>query len=137
MYADPLVLPTKASALTTASNLTFPAVERASDHSTYVLFDATSGYTFTVFMGHQYGKRQRHTIRMTAAGMDTDPLNASLKVPFSQSVYVVADVPQGGYVGGSTYATSLMVQQCGVIGNLLLAAGANPSFLSKNLAGET
>jgi predicted esterase len=69
--------------------------------------------------------------------MDTDPLNAALKVPYSQSVYVVADIPIGGYVGGATYATALMVQQLGLIGNLILKQAANPDFMTKNLAGET
>jgi len=137
MYADPLVLPTKASAITTASNLTFAAIERAPDHSTYQFIDPTAGVTYTLFMGHQYGKRQRHTVRFSASGMDTDPLNAALKVPYSQSVYVVADIPIGGYVGGATYATALMVQQLGLIGNLILKQAANPDFMTKNLAGET
>lgn len=47
-------------------------------------------------VSHAYGKRVRRTARLDYKVIDADVMDSSLNVPYSASVYMVADVPLVG-----------------------------------------
>lgn len=48
-------------------------------------------------VSHQYGKRNRRTIRLDHAKIAADPLVSSTSVKYSMSAYLVLDTPITGY----------------------------------------
>lgn len=48
-------------------------------------------------MSHQYGKRNRRTIRVEHSKIAPDPLISSTNVKYSMTAYMVVDVPVTGY----------------------------------------
>jgi len=48
-------------------------------------------------VGHTYGRRNRHRIRLHHSKYAADPLSPALNRPFDMSVNVVIDVPDAGY----------------------------------------
>lgn len=137
MFSDPLVMTRDYTTLTAnaGSNLSLPASERAADHSTYRGLDAALN-DHVVFIGHQYGRRTRITARYSVSGY-----SPSLGVPdtntiFTQSVYVVADVPPGGPIHSAGTETNIFRKQCVWVGSMLVAVAADPTFL-RAVNGET
>lgn len=139
MLADPLVVCQDYTTITqNAGNLvSFPCSERASDHSTY-------RYTDTLFQdhviktAHQYGKsRNRFTMRYDVAGLLPNTLAPAENVNFSQSVYVVMDVPFSGPVSPAANA-GLARKMCVTIGGFLVSVNSDPTFFARLvLLGET
>lgn len=53
--------------------------------------------TVKLGVSHSYGKRTRRVIRLDHTKIAADPLQASINVRLSASVYIVADLPAVGY----------------------------------------
>lgn len=48
-------------------------------------------------VSHQFGKRNRHLVRLDHAKVAADPFTTGLNVKYSMSVQLVVDVPPVGY----------------------------------------
>jgi len=79
-------------------------------------------------VSHQYGKRNRHLLRIDHSKIAPDPLISAQNVKHSMSFYVVADVPVTGY----TNAEAKQVID-GFIAQLNASSGA---LITKLLGGE-
>lgn len=53
--------------------------------------------TVKLSISHTYGSRTRRLIRLDHSKIAADPLQASINVRLSSSVYLVVDTPQTGY----------------------------------------
>lgn len=73
---------------TTSSN--FVAISRTDTSSTY-RYTIDSTHWIDLFVGHQYGKRNRFTMRFTEVELVPDPTNTELNIQKSTSYSVVAD----------------------------------------------
>lgn len=145
MFADPLTLTGDWTTITAdaSENVVFVATERAADHSLYRFHDESAdgrAVEWKLFLGHQYGRRNRFTARLTVDSVIPDILNSSLSSQFSQSVYVVADVPPTGpydpYFDGSPTLVNIK-NMMHVIGGLLISVDtADPAFF-RVINGET
>lgn len=91
MFADPLTLDTTTSVFTTSDSVALPAISRGVDSSSYAL-NAVRGSSerWEIFIGHQFGKRNRTTMRITVKDSVTDPVTGFV-TPVSNSYYVVSD----------------------------------------------
>ncbi len=101
-----------------------PRVSVGTDRSSYSKDDGTVKLTIS----HQYGKRNRRTVRVDAQKISADPLIPSNSIQSSMSVYIVADVPKTGY--------SIVEQKqiCdALVAYLSASSGAN---VTKVLGGE-
>jgi len=116
MFADPQSL----TIATVAQTL--PATERNGQTSVYKKDD--DAYRLTI--GHQYGRRNRFTVRLDAQKIAPDPLAASNNQIYTASVYLVLDKPPVGY-------TNAELKDMAVA----LSAWATSANLLKVLGGET
>lgn len=57
----------------------------------------TSDGKYKIDVSHQYGRRQRRTIRLTEKKISADPLIPSQNSVTSMSTYIVVDTPLNGY----------------------------------------
>jgi len=53
--------------------------------------------TVRLGVSHSYGKRNRRQVRIDHKKVAPDPLVPATNVPYSLSIYLVADVPRDGY----------------------------------------
>lgn len=144
MLADPLIVVGDWTTVTAdaGESLSLPASERAADHSTYKLVDVDSDgrpVTWTVFVGHQYGKRSRYTVRITVDTVLPDLLTPANNAKVSQSVYVVADVPNTGVFEPYSSAPSFpsfnkMMKQ---LGSFLISVDTADPIFRRVVDGET
>lgn len=116
MFADPQSITVNAVAQS------LPATERNGQSSVYKKDDDT--YRLTI--GHQYGKRNRFTVRVDAQKTAPDPLVASNNQVYTLSAYLVVDKPPVGYTNAE--ARDIAVA---------LSAWATSANLLKVLGGET
>lgn len=141
MFSDPLVVNTLWSTVTvdSAGNKSFAASSREANQSTYRYTDADlNDHVFKI--GHQYGRRNRFTVRYDMSGY-----TPSISVPdqnqrFSQSCYCVIDTEPGGPIYGTASVTNLIRQQLRGVGGFLISAGAatvDPIVMRLVLNGET
>lgn len=145
MLADPLTLTADWTTLTAdaGENVSFTASERASDHSTYKFVDQDSTgktVTWTLFNGHQYGRRNRFTSRMTVDTLMPDLLVPANNSKFSQSVYVVADLPPSGSFepyGGTPPNIESINLMMHLIGGLLVSVDTADPLFRRIINGET
>lgn len=79
-------------------------------------------------VSHQYGRRNRHLLRIDHSKIAPDPLISAQNIKYSMSFYVVADVPETGY----TVAEAKQVVD-GFIAQLNASSGA---LITKLLGGE-
>lgn len=79
-------------------------------------------------VNHQYGRRERHQIRLTKDSLVANPLISGQNVNQSMSVYVVIDVP----IGYDTAAAKKVVD--GFVSYLAATSGA---AVTKLLGGES
>jgi len=86
-YADPQSVTVNGSA---------SALARTSFGSNSGAFTKDDG-TVKLEVSHQYGKRTRRSARVTTSKIASDPLNATQNLRLSASVYIVVDVPVGGF----------------------------------------
>lgn len=89
---------------------------------------STADRTHRMSVAHQYGKRQRHTIRLDVDQLTANPLVTGQYLQGSESVYLVADLPNGFDV-----ATMKLIID-GFLANLQASSGAN---VTKLLGGES
>ncbi len=141
MLADPLVLRGDWTTITAdgGEDNSLAALERAGDHSTYGFGPSgTTQEAWRMFIGHQYGKRNRFTARLTVSGLVPDLLIDNNNSRFSQSCYVVFDCPSTGPVNPAAYTSiSLPNYMMKTIGGLLISVDtADPTF-ARVLLGET
>lgn len=80
-------------------------------------------------VGHTYGRRNRHRIRLHHSKVSADPISPAINRPFDMSMNVVIDVPDTGY-------TATEAKQ--VVDALLayLSAGSG-AVVTKLLGGES
>jgi hypothetical protein len=89
---------------------------------------ATADRTHRLTIAHQYGKRQRHQIRLDVDQVTANPLLSGAYVQGSESVYLVAD-----FANGFDVATMKAIID-GFLANLSATSGAN---ITKLLGGES
>lgn len=145
MFADPLTLTADWTTITAdaGENISFAASERAADHSTYRFADQDANgkpVTWTLFTGHQYARRNRFTARLTVDSLMPDLLVPANNSKFSQSVYVVADVPPSGpfepYEGTPPTLETICAMMHAIGGLLISVDTADPLF-RRIINGET
>lgn len=142
MFSDPFTLNRRYSALTVdaAGDIVLAASERAADHSSYRAVDVDLN-DHLLFIGHQYGsRRNRFTARYTISGFTPSLLAPDQNSTFTQSVYVVADVPPSGPVQNTSTLSNIFRNQLKGIGSFLVIAGAatvDPLFARAITSGET
>lgn len=89
---------------------------------------ATSDRAHRMLVTHNYGKRQRHTVRLEVDSLTANPLLSGSYVAGSMSVYLTVDVPNGY----STTDAKAVVD--GFLANLSASTGAN---ITKLIGGES
>jgi len=83
-----------------------------------------------VTISHQYGTRNRRTVRLTHRKIAADPLVAAQNLEYSMTTYVVMDVPKVGY----TVAEAKYVVDA--LSNYLLAGAGSANTTTRVLGGE-
>lgn len=144
MLADPLVVVGDWSTITADSgeNVSLPASERAADHSTYKFVETDEDgrpITWTVFVGHQYGKRNRYTVRVTVDSVLPDLLSPEKNARVSQAVYVVADVPLTGVFEPYSEAPAIATinKMMHMLGSFLVSVDTAVPVFRRVIDGET
>lgn len=89
---------------------------------------ATSDRAHRMVVTHNYGRRQRHTVRFEVDSLTANPLITGQYVQGSMSCYLVADLPNG-----YDTATAKAVID-GFLANLTASTGAN---VTKLIGGES
>ena len=89
---------------------------------------ATSDRTHRMSVVHNYGRRQRHTIRLEVDTITASPLITGQNVVNSMSVYLVADLPNGY----DTTTAKAVID--GFLASLAAGTGAN---VTKLVGGES
>ncbi len=89
---------------------------------------ATSDRTHRMSVVHNYGRRQRHTIRLEVDTITASPLITGQNVVNSMSVYLVADLPNGY----DTTTAKAVID--GFLASLSASTGAN---VTKLVGGES
>lgn len=89
---------------------------------------ATSDRTHRMSVAHNYGRRQRHTIRLEVDSITANPLVAGQNVVNSMSTYLVVDLP----VGYDTTTAKAVID--GFLASLSATSGAN---VTKLIGGES
>jgi hypothetical protein len=79
-------------------------------------------------VSHQYGKRNRHLVRLDHSKIAADPFQGTVNAKYSMAAYVVFDVPPVGY----TVAEAKQVID-GLFAQLNASSGA---LITKVLGGE-
>lgn len=79
-------------------------------------------------IAHQYGRRQRRTLRLEHAKIAPDPLVSAQNVKYSMSTYIVCDTPVTGY-------TVLEAKQV-IEGLTSFLAASSGASITKLLGGE-
>lgn len=75
--------------------LTLPRIGQSMNQGAFLLNG--TGTETKLSVSHTYGKRARHLIRLDHTFTAADPLNPTTNLPYTASVYAVADVPLFGY----------------------------------------
>jgi hypothetical protein len=89
---------------------------------------ASNDGTVKLSVSHQYGKRNRHLLRVDHSKIAPDPLISSQNIVHSMSFYVVADVPPTGY----TVTEAKQV----IDGFVSLLNASSGALITKILGGE-
>jgi hypothetical protein len=118
LYADPQTITINGSA---------KSLTKTTSNDTGSKF-ATSDRAHRMSVSHQYGKRQRHQIRLEVDQLLANPLITGQYVQSGVSVYLVADLPNGFDVAQMKFIID------GFLANLTASSGAN---VTKLLGGES
>jgi len=134
MLADPLILESVNALGATAysaghSTWSFVCTGRGPTSSTY-RYSVSSSHYIDIFVGHQYGKRNRFTIRLTETELVTDPIDSTKNSVKTSTAYVVVD---RSLLGAGTNETK-MLQSLAYVCNTFSDA---PSLVSLILGGQT
>lgn len=118
MYSDPQTVTVSGSAKT---------LNRTGSTATGGEF-ATADRAYQMSIGHSYGRRTRHVIKLKSDSLVANPLVAGQNINQSMTVAVTIDVPAGYDVAAAKAATDAL------LANLSAASGAN---ITKLLGGES
>lgn len=104
--------------------ISLPRVSTGTNASVYSSNDSMTKLT----VSHQSGKRNRHVVRLDTRKVAADPLNTAINLEYSESCYLVIDVPRVGYT----------VAQTKLDVDALLAAlsASSGALITKVLGGE-
>jgi hypothetical protein len=130
MLPDPVIVDISSSVYTSSDPKSFVCIERAADHSLYRYPVFVTGEDVDLFVGHQFGKRNRVTMRFTASKIVADPLVSGRSSLLSNSYYIVADEHPSFVSGSKGFLLNGLASL--ILGN----DGANPVF-TRVIAGET
>jgi hypothetical protein len=135
MLADPLVLYSAIDRTAaqlhagTDSTISLVCTGRSPTSSTY-RYEFSSSHFIEVFVGHQYGKRNRYTVRVTESELVTDPIDSSKNSVRTESAYFVVD---RSLLGASTSSVSLQT----MLGVFLLKPSDVANAAAAVLQGQT
>lgn len=118
MYSDPQTVTVSGSAKT---------LNRTGSTATGGEF-ATSDRAYQLSVGHTYGRRTRHVIKLKADSLVANPLVSGQNINQSMTVAVTVDVPTGYDVASAKAVVDAL------LANLSAATGAN---ITKLLGGES
>lgn len=104
--------------------ISLPRVSTGASASVYSSNDSMT----KVSVSHQNGKRNRHVVRLDTRKVSADPLNTALNLEYSESVYLVIDVPRVGYTVAQT--------KLDVDGFLAMLTAGSGALITKMLGGE-
>lgn len=104
---------------------TLPRVETGKRDASYESADGT----VIVKASHEYGKRDRHLLRIDHSKMSPNPFQTSETLRVGMSTYVVFDLPELGYT-----ATEALAIWTGF--RTMFSAGSD-AILTKLLGGES
>lgn len=108
-----------------AITTSLPRTSTGPNSSVYTSNDGLIKETFS----HQYGKRNRHLMRVDHSKIAADPFQSTLNAKYSMATYLVVDVPPVGY----TVAEAKLVVD-GLIAELSASSGA---LITKLIGGES
>jgi hypothetical protein len=140
MFADPLTITGDWSTITAdaGENQVFQAIERAADHSLYGQNDGSPSEYWRLYIGHQFGRRNRYTVRLTVNGLTPDLLIDGNNSQYTQSCFVVFDSPSVGPINPSGYSgISLPNYMMKLIGGFLVSVDTADPLFKRVLNGET
>lgn len=137
MFADPNgLIVTFATGLTDAvaygAGYTFvnaPATGRSPTSSTYRYAYSSTNF-IDVFIGHQEGKRNRYTVRLTETELVPDPVDSTKNVQKTTTYYVVCD---RSHLGDATHARTMT----NTLASWLMKTNDGSPKFDRVLAGET
>lgn len=118
-FTDPLSITINAVALT------LPKVSTQGDDTSY----QTSDGLVVVKASHDYGKRNRHLLRIDHSKLTSDPFKPADNVKVGMSFYSVFDMPTAGY----TATEALQVYQ----GFKTWFTASSDAVITKLLGGES
>lgn len=104
--------------------ISLPRVSTGVNTSTYQSNDSNTKLSAS----HQYGKRNRHVIRLDTRKVAADPLNSAANLEYSESCYLVIDVPRVGYTVAQT--------KMDIDGFLAALTASSGALVTKLLGGE-
>lgn len=93
-FADPQTI--------TISAVTSP-LPRTSTEGDEVVYQSSDGL-IQMLASHDYGKRNRHLLRVNHSKLTSDPFIPTENVKVSMSCYIVFDVPPAGYTAAEALA---------------------------------
>jgi hypothetical protein len=133
MLDDPLVLISHVGAATTDISaddfFSMVCTGRGPTSSTY-RYDISATHWIEAFIGHQYGRRNRYTARLTESEVVADPIDSTKNSILTESVYVVCDRALTG-------ATSNQTKMLTSLAMFLLAGTDFSAPFVRVLGGET
>jgi len=134
MFPDPnpvtFVLATStATIFAGATNQDFVCTGRGPTSSTY-RYTISDSHFIDMTIGHQYGKRNRYTVRFTESELVADPINPSVNSLKTSTAYVVVD---RSLLGAGTNQTKLL----NALGVFLLTTTTEDASMVAVLNGET
>jgi hypothetical protein len=137
MFADPLSLQDVAATAidssafygTGAQYLSFVCTGRSPTNSTY-RYTVSSSHYIDLFIGHQYGKRNRFTVRLTENELVTDPIDSTKNSVKSSTAYIVID---RSLLGAGTNERHMQH----ILANVLFTPTGSTPMIDKVTGGET
>lgn len=109
---------------TTPGAVSLPRTSTGVNSSVYTSADSTTKESIS----HQYGKRNRHLVRVDFSKVAPDPFQTDVNQRFSMSAYVVIDAPADGF--------SVAEQKDVVTGLLSQLTASSGALITKVIGGE-
>ncbi len=107
------------------SAVSLPRVDTGNNSSVYRSADGN----VDMQIGHTYGRRNRHRIRLHTAKVSADPISPTLNRPFDMGINMVIDVPDTGYTPAEAKAN--------VDALLAYLTASSGAIVTKLLGGES
>lgn len=134
MFTDPLALNTTANLAIAdrdagASTEDWVCTGRGDSKSTY-RYKISESTWIDLTVAHQYGNRRRFTVRFDEHGVVANPLDTSVNIIKTGSLYIVCDAPL------AFDPTYLAVMEA-ALAHFVLPVSDGPNFFDRVVAGET